>query len=249
MADPETNPRDTSVTLAWMAAGTAFFTDAVDALSDDALREPSALPGWSRAHVVAHMARNAEALTRLANWARTGVETPMYPSRESRAADIEATAAAPAATLRAEVVDTAAALASALAQLDATTWQRELRSALGRPMPAVEVPWMRVREVWLHTVDLGAGATVADIPAEIVAALIADAAGTLSAHEDCPVALLEATDTERLWTLGGAGEPVRIRGAAPDLLGWLIGRAAPGAPTAQDGAGAAVAVPTPPRWL
>ena len=34
----------------------------VDGLSDEQLAAPSLLPGWTRAHVVAHLALNAEAL-------------------------------------------------------------------------------------------------------------------------------------------------------------------------------------------
>lgn len=249
MADQGTNPRDTTITLGWMRSGTAFCTSAVDALTDDELRAPSALPDWNRAHVIAHLARNAEALTRLATWARTGVETPMYASREQRADDIATSAEAPAATLRAELVSTAAALDTALEALDVTTWQAVLRSAQGRPMPALEVPWMRTREVWLHAVDLGTGATVADLPAGVVDELIADAARALSPKEGCPAATLESTDRDRSWALGPDSEPVRVRGAAADLLGWLIGRTGPAGLTATATSGAPTDIPTPPPWL
>ena len=39
-------------------------------------------PGWSRRHVVAHVGYNARALTRLVEWAKTGIETPMYASAD-----------------------------------------------------------------------------------------------------------------------------------------------------------------------
>src|SRR3954451_11927657 len=35
-------------------------------------RAPSGLPGWTRAHVATHLARHADAITRLADWAATG---------------------------------------------------------------------------------------------------------------------------------------------------------------------------------
>ena len=98
-----------------MRAGTEHVFALVAKLSDAELAEPSALPEWSRAHVVAHLARNAEALIRLVAWARTGVETPMYPSREARAADIAASAGHPPERLRAELTATAADLDAALA--------------------------------------------------------------------------------------------------------------------------------------
>jgi maleylpyruvate isomerase len=228
-------------TMPWMGAGTEFVLRMVDGLPDDALAAPSALPGWTRAHVVGHLARNAEALTRLATWARTGVETPMYTDAQQRAQDIESSALAPVATLRAELLSTAAELDSALAALDPTTWQAGVRSALGRAIPATEIPWMRVREVWLHAVDLDAGASVADIPPGVVDALLDDATGVLSARDGCPPALLAPTDRQVTWTLGpgAAGKPVQ--GAAADVLAWLIGR--------SDGAGLSGDLPSPPRWL
>ncbi|MCO1659486.1 maleylpyruvate isomerase family mycothiol-dependent enzyme [Pseudonocardia sp. S2-4] len=227
-----------------MGAGTEFLGHAVDALHDDALREPSTLPGWTRAHVVAHVARNAEALTRLATWARTGVETPMYPDRAARAAEIEASAQAPAETLRRELTSTARDLDAALAALDATTWQSTVRSALGRPLPATEVPWMRIREVWLHAVDLDAGAGLSDLPPEVVDALLDDASATLSTRDGCPSAVLAPDDREQRWQLGEPGGSVTVSGPAAAVMGWLIGRTDGADLTTTGGP-----LPTPPPWL
>ncbi len=84
---------DRETVTAWMRAGTTMFTRQVSALSESGARAPSRLDGWTRAHVVAHVARNAEALARLAAWAHTGIETPMYSGPAQRADDIETTAA------------------------------------------------------------------------------------------------------------------------------------------------------------
>src|SRR3954454_14241208 len=91
-----------SAVLQWWADGERAVARLVDGLSDDDLARPSALPDWSRAHVVAHLARNADALVNLLTWARTGVETPMYPSRQARDEGIAATAAQSPADLRAD---------------------------------------------------------------------------------------------------------------------------------------------------
>ncbi|HKN97338.1 MAG TPA: maleylpyruvate isomerase N-terminal domain-containing protein, partial [Pseudonocardiaceae bacterium] len=48
--------------LGWLAEGTERVESAVAALSDDELGGTSGLPGWRRTHVVAHLARNADAL-------------------------------------------------------------------------------------------------------------------------------------------------------------------------------------------
>src|SRR4029077_20917204 len=60
------------------------------ALTDTGVREPSLLPGWTRGHVLTHIARNADGLGNLLRWARTGITTPMYASREARRAGIGA---------------------------------------------------------------------------------------------------------------------------------------------------------------
>jgi maleylpyruvate isomerase len=249
---------DTAHTLPWMRAGTEHVFALVAKLSDAELAGPSALPEWSRAHVVAHLARNAEALIRLVDWARTGVETPMYPSREARAADIAASAGHPPERLRAELADTAAELDAALTALTPAQWRAQVRSALGRPLPAAQVPWMRIREVWLHAVDLDAGAEVADVPDGVLDLLLDEVTATLSATDGCPSVELAPTDRDRRFRLGadggaGAGRTPtdrdrrgqpRPHSAAPvvapaaTLVGWLTGRgqAPPGAPAL-------------PRWL
>jgi maleylpyruvate isomerase len=70
---------------------------AIGGLSDAAVRAPSLLPGWTRAHVLTYLACNAEGSTRLLGWARTGVPGYEYESMAARAAAIEAGAARPAA--------------------------------------------------------------------------------------------------------------------------------------------------------
>jgi maleylpyruvate isomerase len=226
-----TDRNDIAHTLPWMRTGTEQVLAQVAKLSDAELAGPSALPGWSRAHVVAHLARNAEALMRLVAWARTGVETPMYPSREARAADIAASAEHPPDRLRAELAATAVELDAALAALTPEQWRVEVRSALGRPLPAAQVPWMRIREVWLHAVDLDAGADVADVPDGVLDLLLDEVTATLSAADGCPAATVAPTDRDREWRLGAGGAAPVIAAPAATLVAWLTGRATlPGAP-------------------
>ena len=57
--------------LSWMREGEAHVLGYCAQLDDDALAAPSQLPGWDRAHVVGHLARNADALQNLVTWARS----------------------------------------------------------------------------------------------------------------------------------------------------------------------------------
>src|SRR5580704_17394201 len=74
-------------------------------ISEAQAREPSLLPGWTRGHVLIHIARNADSLRNLLIWAGTGVETPQYSSLEEREAGITAGADKPAADLRADIAE------------------------------------------------------------------------------------------------------------------------------------------------
>jgi maleylpyruvate isomerase len=125
--------------LAWWADGELAVAGRIDQLSDDDLSAPSGVPDWTRAHVVAHLARNADALVNLLTWARTGVETPMYPSREVRDAGIRTTAEQLPEELRADYAAAGARLAVAIETMPASAWTAGVRSGQGRDIPATDV--------------------------------------------------------------------------------------------------------------
>lgn len=153
----------------WIDEGTAKCRAALVDLD-----APSALPGWKRRHVAAHLSLNAEALGNLVYWARTGEERPMYPSPEARTADIEAGALRPEDDLRSWYDESSAGLADAMSALTADQWQASVRTAQGAPIPATRIPWMRSREVLIHAVDLATGITFADLPPDFLEALCED---------------------------------------------------------------------------
>jgi maleylpyruvate isomerase len=216
--------QNVAVTLPWMWQGTDLVAAVVADLSDAQTAGRSALPGWSRGHVLAHLARNAEAIARLVHWASTGEVTPMYPDLAARAADIEASAHQSADALRADFADTARALDAGFGSLDEQTWRAMVRSALGRELPAAELPWMRIREVWLHAIDLAAGVGFDVIPADLVEVLLDDSTAVVGGKPDCPPVLLRPSDSDRTWTLGTGGTPTTVTGPAAELLAWTIGR-------------------------
>ena len=201
----------------WWADGARAVAAALQQLPDDDLRGPSALPGWTRAHVVAHLARNAEALVNLCTWARTGIETPMYPSREARDAGIEATSGMAADALRADYLDTEARLAEVVAVMPEEAWERSIRNGQGRMVAAAEIPWMRVKELWVHGVDLSAGITFADLPGDVACAHVDDVLALFASRDQTPDATIVATDVDRTWGSGAA----RVEGPVAAVAGWL----------------------------
>ncbi len=172
--------------LEWAAKGTAAFEAAVHWLTDSGITRPSYLPGWSRAHVVAHVARNADALVNLLTWARTGVETPMYASPDQRTNEIEDGARQPAGALRADLLAADGRLAEELAASARPVLGCDRTDGTGTRSARHEVPWMRVREVWVHTVDLDISRPSTTIPHEVCAALVDDVATAFLTHPDCP---------------------------------------------------------------
>ncbi|MFE3202400.1 maleylpyruvate isomerase family mycothiol-dependent enzyme [Embleya sp. NPDC059237] len=209
----------------------------------------STLPGWTNAHLLTHVARNADALGNLLDWAVPGVESPMYPHGATRrAADIEAGGRRPPEVIRVDVRDSATRLRDRLTAVPEAAWAREVRTAQGRLVRADRVPWLRVREVWIHVVDLGTGATFAELPGDLAQALLDDVVGTLAAkNAGCPALVLHdrTGGSVRTTRSPAPGEIVeQVEGTTAELLGWLTGRS-DGAEMAHS----AAALPALPDWL
>ena len=101
----------------WVGNGTELCVGVVTWLSDADFAEPSRLPGWTRAHVIALIDGNARGLGNLVTWARTGIETPMYCSMEQRNADIEAGALLPPQELRGRLLQSSTQIAEGFKSL------------------------------------------------------------------------------------------------------------------------------------
>jgi len=219
-------PQRPQRTLAWMKDGTERLLADLAGLPDEALTAPTALPGWTRRHLLAHLAANAGALRNLAYWARTGEERRMYASQQQRDADIAAGAERPAGELRAWVQSSAAALAADLDSLPGPAWEATVITAQGVTRTAEQIPWMRVREVYVHAVDLAAGTAFADLPADFLAALLDDVTARRSARGG-PALAVAASDTGGRWEVAGSGAPVPVTAPLAALAAWLTGRPAP----------------------
>ena len=90
-------------------------------LSEADLRAASLLPGWTRAHVLAHVARDADAMRNLLIGARSGQARPAYASAQARDAGIEQGAAMGAGDLMADLADSASASCSSWARMPSAT--------------------------------------------------------------------------------------------------------------------------------
>jgi maleylpyruvate isomerase len=210
--------------LASVRDATDRLLSAAAGLDDASVTEPSRLPGWSRGHVLAHLARNADALVNVLEG------RPMYASGEARAADIERDAPRPLEVQLADVRESAARFqAVGAAPAD---WSRTVELRNGVTDVAARVPLRRWAEVELHHVDLGIGYELEDLPAEFTEREIGFLAARFTGHAEVPPTRI--TDGTRAWSTGRrAAEPeVTVTGSPADLVGWLAGR--------RDGSGLAV---------
>ena len=126
-------------------------------LTEPDLRAPSLLPGWTRAHVLAHLARGADAMRNLLAGARSGQDLPAYASAEARRADIEYGAGLRADELVADLAASAMALRTVAWQLPDAGWLVRVRILDSAPFLAAGLLTRRLVEVELHHSDLGAG--------------------------------------------------------------------------------------------
>jgi maleylpyruvate isomerase len=137
-------------------AATARLYGTVGRLTDDDARGPSLLPGWSRGHVLNHIARSGDALRNLLNGRAT------YANDQAREADIEAGAGRTLADLVLDLRTSADAFGADVRAR--TDWAAEVSIRGGTPFAKSHVLVIRLVELELHHVDLDTGYTAADWP-------------------------------------------------------------------------------------
>ena len=150
--------------LGMMTEHTDLLLQSVARLDERDLRAPSRLPGWTRGHVLTHVARNADALGNVVRSGVTGQITPMYESTERRNADIEEGSGRSPADIEADIESSAERLLALLADVPADRLDVAVPTGRGFDMRLLDVPWMRLREVSYHHVDLGVGFSLAVPP-------------------------------------------------------------------------------------
>jgi maleylpyruvate isomerase len=168
-------------------------------ITDEQARSPSRLPGWTVAHVLTHLARNADGHVRRLEGALRGEDVPRYPGGPAqRDSEIEDGARRPATSIAADLAAASGRLELAWDRSAAAGWPHpEFRS--GDHWPASASPVRRLREAEVHHVDLGLGYEPSDWPEDYVA-------------WELPVLLATVPDR------------VHRTGDARDLVAWLSGR-------------------------
>lgn len=206
--------------LALLDQATRRLVRSVDELPDGAYAEPSALPGWTRGHLIAHLALNAETLARVLEDTGHGREAAMYPSPQIRDADIDELAPAEPGELRNRFLGSTRTFADAVAAAPERTWSGGFRRVPDAAdlLPAPQAIAMRHREVEFHHVDLDVGYRPEDWPLEFAGAAVE------ALRARAPEVTLLATDLGQTWHADRAR--VTVNGPAARLAWWLGGRGA-----------------------
>ena len=209
-----------------LGVATDALVDGISGLTDTDTRGPSLLPGWTRGHVLTHLARNAEGGTRLLGWARTGIPSYEYESVTARAEAIEDGARRPAVVLLADVSAASAGFAEAAAVMPPGAWQNVVTWTTGQQTEAEHIAASRFAEVLIHHVDLDLGFGPGQWPTWFVRRLLPTAVDALNSRQIAPLAAwLHAADTGRAFELGDdSADAVQISGTEADLLAWVLGR-------------------------
>jgi maleylpyruvate isomerase len=219
---------DVGTLLAQLRSSTAGLLAELDQASwtDEDLRKPSLVPTWTRGHVLTHLARNADAVAGTLTAAARGERREMYPAgREARNTAIEAGSPRPIAEQLTDVRQSAEAVERACATVAAAgAWDAPAAQATAR-----NLPWVRIREVEIHRVDLRGGYQARHWPAWFLERLVPEVIDELAGRSSVPLRIAASNEGSgsalagRTWTVS-AGEPVEVTGPDWALLAWLVGR-------------------------
>lgn len=203
----------------WLADATQRLLGHTIGISESQWRQPTALPGWTRAHLATHLARNADHLTNSLMAIAAGEPQPERPSSAEERRILEEGADRSGLELQIDLDTSAGALQRAI---DAVTdWASGEVRLHGRLCPLDRLPLARLNELEMHHFDLD--------PERDLAALDPDEAGWLlrwvadrRQQQSLPSLRLISPSVEI--ELGGHIDRIDVRGSDVELWLWLSGR-------------------------
>lgn len=212
MSDPTRLHTD----LSRLGRETDSFLATAESLSGEELAAPSLCGGWSRAHVVAHLASNGRALVRLVDWAVTGREQRPYASPEARNREIDELAALPREELLRRTRESADYFAEQCERLGGDLAVDEVHMH-GKRIPALAVVALRNSEIVVHHHDLDAAWTLERAEPDSLLDALEAAVRTMRA-KDAPGTTLVSEEGDE-WVIGDGA--ARVRSDRAGLLAWL----------------------------
>jgi maleylpyruvate isomerase len=193
----------------------------VASLADDEFAGPSKCPGWTRAHVIAHLANEADAMTNLARWAVSGQESPAYESAAQRAAGIETGAQRSAVELVTDLERANARLLEAFQALKGGVKVTTLPTLFSGEVGAFFLPALWTTELIVHHDDLDTTWEWHEADPDSILDAIEACLARLRADPDSPGLHVVAGEGDE-WVVGDGS--YRIEGYYEELLPFLARR-------------------------
>jgi maleylpyruvate isomerase len=210
------NPARLHSDLSRLGRETDMFLATIESLSDDEMAAPSLCGGWTRAHVIAHIASNGRALVKLIDWAVTGQEQAPYASTEARNQEIAELAALPRKELVEKVRETAAYFAEQAQRLTGELAVEEVHLH-GKQIPATSIVALRIAEVVVHHHDLDTAWTIEEADPDSLLNALEAAVRTMRAKGAPGMTLV--TEERDEWVIGDGA--LRVESDREGLLEWL----------------------------
>ncbi|MFW0775537.1 maleylpyruvate isomerase family mycothiol-dependent enzyme [Paenarthrobacter nitroguajacolicus] len=200
------------------AAGTV--TRLLSKMDESSVSEPSELPGWTRGHVLAHLAGISNAMARQLEYARRGETIELYDGgMDGRNKAIELAAGHSLARHTASVTTSLGAAIPAFDALGPDDWQARIAYRDGTVFDGGLALW---RELTIHASDLRLGFGPETWSRMFCEHLI----GFLEARVPHTYKfVLQPTGLPQL-SLGSGGTSIAITGMLTDIAAWLAGREA-----------------------
>lgn len=204
--------------------------------SDEIVGRPSGLTGWSIGHVLTHLARNANSYERVVRATKKGRVADQYPGGATqRQEEIEHGSKRPLAEQLEDLIASEATLAAAFGELTAADWRSLTRRWGNQAWPVADIPFLRCRELSIHSIDLRFGNLGVDdwgdyyVKTDLHRQLAA-VAGRFSSR-----VVIDVCPHDADWSLlvvghGDPGPAVTIESTSRQILGWLVDRVAPQEP-------------------
>lgn len=199
-------------------AATQWLLGETITISDADWRQPTVLPGWTRAHLATHIARNADALRRAVTGLMDGAGWSIGDDDTLR--DLEVGSRRSPLDLQIDLDTSASRLDEAFSQLTAEQW----RAPVADGVVVADLPLARLNEVVLHHVDLDCGFGFVDVEPDVARWLLE---WNVRRHTDGvsgrAVVLVSSGGYQARLGTETTSAPV-VTGSDAMLLGWLTGR-------------------------
>jgi len=201
----------------WIGDVTSRLLGDTIGMSEAGWHSPSLLPGWSRAHVATHLARNAD---RFATIVADGSCDGPCADPDVQFLELECGADRTGIDLQIDLDSSAGALDRAWRSVD--DWDRPIRIG-DDEQPLSVLPLIRLHEVAVHHLDLDISAFVDDLAPETAAWLLR---WVLSRFVGTHGPAMTITSSSGQTATVGSGRVMRkVSGTDQRLWAWLCGRA------------------------